>query len=389
MYSWKAKAANKFSSLFVNSPSSSTSHSTKESPIAPPESQATPLSKEEKSLSSYLSSLLPSTSFAGYKLNKRLPSIKQLRSLSFRRRSKSYAWRDSPLECHAELGPACESKETLKTCEKDEGHASGRNISGSDKVEEVTTSHISVKLEPNLTDKSSFISPDLYEFLQSSLPNLVKGCQWVLLYSTLKHGISLRTLLRKSVDLSGPCLLIVGDMQGAVFGGLLECPLKPTAKRKYQGTNQTFVFTTIYGAPRLFRATGANRYFYLCLNDLLALGGGGNFAICLDGDLLRGTSGPCETFGNLCLAHSPEFELKDVEGNSATIVMGVHTFIAIPYSMLSCIAHLYLLHIYHHSLLISPSLDTRELWLDFNRILYNLAEHEIANTMQDHAVHHP
>lgn len=27
---------------------------------------------------------------------------------------------------------------------------------------------------------------------------------------------------------------ITGDKQGAVFGGLLECPLKPTAKRKYQ-----------------------------------------------------------------------------------------------------------------------------------------------------------
>lgn len=131
--------------------------------------------------------------------------------------------------------------------------------------------------------------------------------------STLKHGISLRTLLRRSVSLPGPCLLIVGDMQGAVFGGLLESPLNPTAKRKYQGTNHTFVFTTIYGEPRLFRATGANRYYYLCLNDALAFGGGGNFALCLDEDLLRGTSGPCETFGNLCLAHNPEFELKNVE----------------------------------------------------------------------------
>lgn len=27
---------------------------------------------------------------------------------------------------------------------------------------------------------------------------------------------------------------IAGDRQGAVFGGLLEGPLKPTAKRKYQ-----------------------------------------------------------------------------------------------------------------------------------------------------------
>lgn len=31
---------------------------------------------------------------------------------------------------------------------------------------------------------------------------------------------------------------------------------------------------------------------------------------------LNGTSGPCETFGNLCLAHAQEFELKNVEVNS-------------------------------------------------------------------------
>ncbi|KAI6693670.1 hypothetical protein NL676_021380 [Syzygium grande] len=57
----------------------------------------------------------------------------------------------------------------------------------------------------------------------------------------------------------------------------------------------------------------ANRYYCICMNDSLALGGGGNFALSLDGDLLSGTIGPCETFGNLCLAHSPEFELKNVE----------------------------------------------------------------------------
>lgn len=27
---------------------------------------------------------------------------------------------------------------------------------------------------------------------------------------------------------------IVGDLKGAAFGGLLECPLNPTPKRKYQ-----------------------------------------------------------------------------------------------------------------------------------------------------------
>ncbi|XP_057248765.1 uncharacterized protein LOC104908164 isoform X3 [Beta vulgaris subsp. vulgaris] len=116
--------------------------------------------------------------------------------------------------------------------------------------------HSPWKLMPNLTDDSSLINVELYEFLQASLPNIVKGCQWVLLYSTLKHGISLRTLIRRSADISGPALLIVGDRKGAVFGGLLDCPLKPCPKRKYQGTNHSFIFTTKFGAPRLFRATG-------------------------------------------------------------------------------------------------------------------------------------
>jgi len=166
---------------------------------------------------------------------------------------------------------------------------------------------------PDLSDESSFLSDDLCEFVHASLPTLVRGCQWILLYSTEKHGISLLTLLRKSADLPGPCLLVTGDTQGAVFGGLLNGPLIPTPKRKYQGTNETFVFTTLYGAPRLFRPTGANRYYYLCMNDLLAFGGGGNFALCIDGELLSGTSGPCDTFGNQCLACTPEFSLKNVE----------------------------------------------------------------------------
>ncbi|OIW13131.1 hypothetical protein TanjilG_32112 [Lupinus angustifolius] len=193
---------------------------------------------------------------------------------------------------------------------------SRKSSSSSEVFEEANEQQIpntSKKSVLNLSHDSTFISPELYEFFESCLPNIVKGRQWVLLYSTSKDGVSLRTLIRKSAELSCPCLLIAGDMKGAVFGGLLECPLKPTPKRKYQGTNQTFVFTTIYGQPTLFRPTGANRYYYMCLRDFIAIGGGGNYALCLDEDLLTGTSGPCDTFGNKCLAHSPEFELKNVE----------------------------------------------------------------------------
>ncbi|CAK9139551.1 unnamed protein product [Ilex paraguariensis] len=336
MYSLKDKVTDKFSRLFSDSPSSASPN--------PDQTQARLYPKKEgKSLSSLFSSILPPVSFDRFRSNKHGYEFEPLQSLPIRWGGKNSSLQENSLDSYEECdlkyekieapnaygedgdygsarSTTCEHKGTLSTHEENGDQGSGRSTSDSEMFEDATDRHSLEKSMPNLTDDSFFISPDLYEFFQSSLPNIVKGCQWVLLYSTVRHGISLRTLIRKSADLSGPCLLITGDMQGAIFGGLLECPLKPTAKRKYQGTNQTFVFTTIYGEPRLFRPTGkhfifkcANRYFYMCLNDLLAVGGGGNFALCLDGDLLTGTSGPCDTFGNLCLAHNQEFKLKNVE----------------------------------------------------------------------------
>ncbi|KAJ1409479.1 TLDc domain [Sesbania bispinosa] len=306
MHAFKDKVTQKLSHLFANSPNSSSS-----SP------EASPYSKEGKPLSSYLSYIIPSINFDGSKTSKHQDDLKPIQSASAGYNYEDFEYQDVPSDNYVDCNSTSNSMDLLKDDIINEDQTSRRSSSSSDVFEEANgqqTPNTSKKSPPlNLTDDSTFISPDLYEFFESCLPNIVKGCQWVLLYSTLKHGISLRTLIRKSAELSGPGLLIVGDMQGAVFGGLLDCPLKPTAKRKYQGTNQAFVFTTVYGPPRLFRPTGANRYYYMCMSDLLGIGGGGSFALCLDEDLLTGTSGPCDTFGNLCLAHSPEFELKNVE----------------------------------------------------------------------------
>ncbi|CAN4095665.1 unnamed protein product [Withania somnifera] len=313
----KDRVSEKLSRLFSDSP-----------PISSDQlPQARPYTKEGRSLSSVLSILLPSKTFGKFRDQN---DVKPLQSHSFTRRSESFSWRDRPLERHAEcddhndhteegengfitssIGVLNESFYTPR-CNA-EPNSARRVASGFEPFEDAPDGNSLEQSIPNLVDDSVFISPDLYDFFQSSLPNIVKGCQWSLLYSTVKHGISLRTPIRKSADTSGPCLLITGDKQGAVFGGLLEAPLRPTAKRKYQGTIQSFVFTTVYGEPRLFRPTGANRYFYICMNEFLAIGGGGHFALCLDGDLLSGNSGPCDTFGNLCLAHDEEFELKNVE----------------------------------------------------------------------------
>ncbi|RYR38071.1 hypothetical protein Ahy_A09g043020 isoform A [Arachis hypogaea] len=333
MHSLKEKVSDKIYNLFSTSSTPSSS-----SP------QASTYDKEDKSWSSYFSHVIPSFRFGGSTTSKHQDDLKHVQSISARYDQENFRYQDIPMDEYADCN-ALNTPDLVKD-ETDEDPTSRRSSSSSEDFAEAKEQQtpIASKEHPlKLTEDSTFISYDLYEFFESCIPNIVKGCHWVLVYrygSTLKHGTSLRTLIRKSAELSGPGLLIVGDRQGAVFGGLLDCPLKPTAKRKYQGTNQTFVFTTIYGEPRLFRPTGkgshfvnayksdlligilcitvdsnhcANRYYYMCLNDLLALGGGGNYALCLHEDLLTGTSGTCDTFGNKCLAHNPEFELKDVE----------------------------------------------------------------------------
>ncbi|KAL2528031.1 TLD-domain containing nucleolar protein [Forsythia ovata] len=165
---------------------------------------------------------------------------------------------------------------------------------------------------PETSEPSLLLSEKTRSVLYAALPVIVQGRKWVLLYSTWRHGISLSTLYRRSMLWPGLSLLVVGDRNGTVFGGLVQAPLRPSNK-KYQGTSDTFVFTNTSGHPRIFRPTGMNRYFTLCSTEYLALGGGGHFALYLDGDLLSGSSSSSETYGNPCLAHAENFEVKETE----------------------------------------------------------------------------
>jgi hypothetical protein len=166
---------------------------------------------------------------------------------------------------------------------------------------------------PVMSEPSVLLSEMMRSILYSSLPILSQGRSWVLLYSTWRHGISLSTLYRRSKLCPGYSLLVVGDKKGAVFGGLVEAPLQPSSTKKYQGTNNCFVFTSLHSNPAIYRPTGANKYFTVCSTDYLALGGGSHFALYLDSDLLSGSSSNSETFDNQCLSHSEDFAVKEVE----------------------------------------------------------------------------
>ncbi|KAI5669886.1 hypothetical protein M9H77_19739 [Catharanthus roseus] len=166
---------------------------------------------------------------------------------------------------------------------------------------------------PEVSEPSLLLSEKTRTVLYAAMPVIVQGRKWLLLYSTWRHGISLSTLYRRSMLWPGLSLLVVGDRKGAVFGGMVEAPLRPTNKRRYQGNKDSFVFTNISGDPEIFRPTGANRYFTLCSTEYLAMGGGSHFALYLDGDLLTGSSSASETYGNSHLAHTEDFDVKEVE----------------------------------------------------------------------------
>jgi hypothetical protein len=186
MHALKDKVSQKLSNLFADSPSQSASprYSNSDSPKARLNSSV------GKSLSSYFSFVVPQSG------------------------------NEEDSELCPPLPIRTESYECIENCKSANGQAkAGTFISiGEDKdcelrvsakVEESGNDYFDgVKKMRELTESSVFITANLFEFLHASLPNIVRGCKWILLYSTLKHGISLRTLLRRSGELPGPCLLV-------------------------------------------------------------------------------------------------------------------------------------------------------------------------------------
>ncbi|XP_054023454.1 oxidation resistance protein 1 isoform X5 [Dryobates pubescens] len=164
---------------------------------------------------------------------------------------------------------------------------------------------------PNLSDPSELLQPDQIEKLTKSLPPRTIGYPWTLVYSTAKHGMSLKTLYRTMQGLDTPVLLVIKDSDGQVFGALASEPFK--VSDGFYGTGETFMFTF---SPEfeVFKWTGDNMFFIKGDMDSLAFGGGGGeFALWLDGDLYHGRSHSCKTFGNHTLSKREDFIIQDIE----------------------------------------------------------------------------
>nr|KAF6326565.1 oxidation resistance 1 [Pipistrellus kuhlii] len=186
-----------------------------------------------------------------------------------------------------------------------------REDSNSEQVAPVKADLECESFRPNLSDPSELLQPDQIEKLTKHLPPRTIGYPWTLVYGTGKHGTSLKTLYRTMLGLDTPVLIVIKDSDGQVFGALASEPFK--VSDCFYGTGETFVFTFCPDFE-VFKWTGDNMFFIKGDMDSLAFGGGGGeFALWLDGDLYHGRSHSCKTFGNKTLSKKEDFFIQDIE----------------------------------------------------------------------------
>eukprot|EP00741_Cyanophora_paradoxa_P008946 tig00000142_g8659.t1 len=173
---------------------------------------------------------------------------------------------------------------------------------------------------PLLSDKSSAINPDIAAQIGQRLPKRYQGADWHLLYSTEKHGISLKTFYARTDDM-GPTVLVVRDRTGGVFGAF--CAESWQISPKYFGGGEAFLWVLRRPAPdapapakprvEVFGWSHKNEYFQLGKEDSLAIGAGGHFGLWVDAEFENGTSGACDTFDSPPLASTTEFQIVTFE----------------------------------------------------------------------------
>lgn len=77
--------------------------------------------------------------------------------------------------------------------------------------------------------------------LVKNLPARTVGYPWSCVYSTDKHGFSLKSLYRSMKGIDSPILIVIKDTSNNVFGAQVSCALK--VSDYFYGTGESFLFT--------------------------------------------------------------------------------------------------------------------------------------------------
>ncbi|XP_077610203.1 MTOR-associated protein MEAK7 [Crocuta crocuta] len=143
--------------------------------------------------------------------------------------------------------------------------------------------------------------------------------RWRLLFSSELHGHSFAQLCGR-VTHQGPCVLLLEDHDGHMFGGFASCSWE--VKPQFQGDDTCFLFST---SPRMavYTSTGYNNH-YMYLNhgqqtipNGLGMGGQHNyFGLWIDVDFGKGHSKAkpkCTTYNSPQLSAQEDFRFEKLE----------------------------------------------------------------------------
>uniref|UniRef100_A0A673MRH9 Nuclear receptor coactivator 7-like n=1 Tax=Sinocyclocheilus rhinocerous TaxID=307959 RepID=A0A673MRH9_9TELE len=179
-----------------------------------------------------------------------------------------------------------------------------------------------LELLPVLMDASALLEDTHIEKLSTRLPARVQGYPWRLVYSTVVHGTSLKTLYRNLLELDCPVLMVIKDMDNQIFGAFSTHPFR--VSEHCYGTGETFLYS-FCPEIKVYRWTGENSYFVKGNTDSLQIGGGGGrLGLWLDADLYHGTTSKCSTFNNLPLSSKQDFTIQNLEVRVTALKKQLH-----------------------------------------------------------------
>ncbi|XP_060644449.2 MTOR-associated protein MEAK7 [Anolis sagrei] len=155
-------------------------------------------------------------------------------------------------------------------------------------------------------------------YINSCLPSELRR-EWRLLFSSQLHGESFSQLCGHIVH-KGPCLLVLRDADGYVFGGFSSCSWE--VKPQFQGNNECFLFS-VSPVLGVFTQTGYNdHYMYLnhgqqTMPNGLGMGGQHEyFGLWVDSNYGKGHSKAkprCTTYNSPQLSAKENFTFNAME----------------------------------------------------------------------------
>eukprot|EP00916_Digyalum_oweni_P014973 GHVL01024464.1.p2 GENE.GHVL01024464.1~~GHVL01024464.1.p2 ORF type:complete len:573 (+),score=77.35 GHVL01024464.1:2028-3746(+) len=171
----------------------------------------------------------------------------------------------------------------------------------------------------------TFLTDSLTSQLSGHLPPCLTFRNWRLVFCPKIHGISITTFYRLMEDVPSS-VMVIEDSDGNVFGGFSSVTWHHSCR--YYGTGEVFVFKCSPNSDSdnhseldaylnyivsVYTWSCKNEFYQYSDDSIIALGGGGSYALVVDSEFLRGSTSGCKTFDSPALGPKQDFLIKNIQ----------------------------------------------------------------------------